>query len=185
MDTHLKRWFVIYLASALCCALSVSAGVLVNRYAAAQLDTFNVYQTLLVNKSNMKNAIKNMDVAIARIRSEIHGDLSREALEADILAAFDDLKAHFKNCHLSVAGFQRHDDEISLPVTIRGPVTNYHKFIGDIGYLQDRKFPFFFIAEVAVTKSERSNTDEKEPVIFEIKGKLTMHGNLPGTGLGS
>jgi hypothetical protein len=185
MDTHLKRWFVAYAASALCCAIIVSAGVLVNRYAAAQLETFNVYQTLLVNKSNMKNAIKNMDVAIAQIRSEIPGDLGREALQADILVAFDDLKSRFKNCQVAIAGFQRHEDEISLPVTIRGPVTNYHKFLDDIGYLQERKFPFFFIAEIAVTKSERSDKEEKEPVVFEIKGAFAMRGILPGTGQGS
>jgi hypothetical protein len=185
MDTKLKRLFVFYMASALCCAIIISAGVVVDRYAAAQLATFNVYQTLLVNNSNMKRAIKNMDVAIAQIRSEIPTDLSREAMEADILSAFDGLKSRFKNCHVAFAALQRHDDEISLPVTIRGLVTDYHKFLGDIGYLQERKFPFFLIAEVAVTKSEQSSKEEKEPVIFEVKGKLTMHGNLPGTGQGS
>jgi hypothetical protein len=185
MDTKLKRLFVTYVASALCCATIVSAGIVVDRYAAAQLATFNVYQTLLVNNSNMKNAIKNMDVAIARIRSEIPPDLSREAMEADILATFDDLKSRFKNCHVAFTGFHRHDDEISLPVTIRGLVTDYYKFLGDLGYLQERKFPFFLIAEVAVRKSEPSGKNEKEPVVFEIKGELTMHGNLPGPGQGS
>ena len=133
----------------------------------------------------MKNSIKTMDATMARLRTEIPEDFSREAVEASILLTFDDLKSRLKGCRVSIGGLERQEAEITLPVTIQGIINDYRVLLNNIGALQALKFPFFAISEVSFGKSEESSRDGKDkpmPVMFEIKGALTMQTNLPGAG---
>jgi hypothetical protein len=106
MDRKVKRLLVFYITSALCCTLVFCGGILADKYASSLLTSYDLFQTIKVKKVNMKEAIKNIDVAIA----------------------------------------------------------------------QALRFPFFVISTMSIDKLER---EQKEIVIFEIKGALTMRTNFP------
>jgi hypothetical protein len=185
MDRKLKRLLALYLAAATGCAIIACFGILADRYAASLMETFDIYQTLKINKANVKNSIKTMDASMARLRAEIPQDFSREAVESSILLTFDELKSRLKGCQVSIGSLERKEAEITLPVTIQGMLTDYRVFLNNIGALQALKFPFFAISEVSFGKSEeisKEGKDKKMPVLFEIKGALTMQTNLPGGG---
>jgi hypothetical protein len=183
MDRKLKRLLAFYIAAATCCATIVCLGIVADRYAASLMETFDVYQTLKINKANMKNSIKTMDVAMARLRAEVPEDFSKEAVESSILLTFDDLKSRLKGCQIAIGGLEHKDGAISLPVNIQGILTNYRVFLNNLGALQALNFPFFAISEVSLGKSEEMARDGKAkqmPVLFKIKGALTMQTSLPG-----
>ena len=51
MDRKLKRLLSFYLTAAACCAVIVCLGIVADRYAASLMETFDVYQTLKINKA--------------------------------------------------------------------------------------------------------------------------------------
>jgi hypothetical protein len=176
MDRKVKRLLVFYITSALCCTLVFCGGILADKYASSLLTSYDLFQTIKVKKVNMKEAIKNIDVAIAQVRAEMPRNMGQESSEADILLALDILKSRLKSCAISIDTLEKKDDDITLPVTIRGVLSDYHKFMNDLGYIQALRFPFFVISTMSIDKLER---EQKEIVIFEIKGALTMRTNFP------
>jgi hypothetical protein len=185
MDRKLKRLFAVYIAAATGCAIVVCLGILADRYAASLNETFDTYQTLKINKANMKHSIKAIEAATARLRAEIPRDFSREAVESSILLTFDDLKSRLKGYQVSIGSLERKEAEIALPVTIQGILTDYRVFLNNLGALQALNFPFFAISKVSFGKSEetaKGRKDKPMPVLFEIKGALTMQTHLPGAG---
>ena len=181
MDRKVKRLLILYITSALCCTLVFGGGILADKYASSLLTSYDLFQTIKVKKVNMKEAIKNIDLAISRVRTEMPGEMSAETTEADVLLALDVLKSRLKSSSISIDALEKKEDDVILPVTIRGALSDYQRFMNDLGYLQSLKFPFFVIRSLSLDKLER---EQKEIVSFEIKGVLIMRTNFPGTSSG-
>jgi hypothetical protein len=181
MDRKVKRLLILYIASALCCTLVFCGGILADRYASSLLKSYDLFQTIKVRKVNMKEAIKNIDLAISQVRTEMPGGMSAETTEAEVLLALDILKSRLKSSSISIDALEKNENDVILPVVIRGALSDYQTFMNDLGYLQSLKFPFFVIHSLSLDKLER---EKKELVVFEIKGVLTMRTNFPGMSTG-
>jgi len=177
MDRKVKKLLILYITSALCCTLIFCGGILADKYASSLLTSYDLFQSIKVKKVNMKEAIKNIDLAILQVRAEMPSGMSAETTEADVLLTLDILKSRLKSSSISIDALEKKEDDIILPVTIRGALSDYQKFMHDLGYLQSLTFPFFVIRSLSLDKLER---EKKEIVVFEIKGTLTMRTNFPG-----
>jgi hypothetical protein len=182
MDLRIKRLLFLYIASALCCTIFFCGGILADKYAASLLTSYDQFQTIKVKKVNMKDAVRDIDLAIAQVRAGMPRDINLESSEADVLLALDILKSRFKSYTVTIDALEKKETGVTLPVTIRGVLADYTKFMDDLGYLKALKFPFFVISTVSIDKLERA---QKELVVFEIKGILTMGTTFPGIMSGS
>lgn len=182
MNPKIRRLFVFYTISASCCTLLLSAAILIKEYSSSLLETYDTLQILKTKQVLMKNVIRDIDKAIVRLNKEIPSNSSEEMTKAEILYGMDDLKSRFKSYDISFATIEKKDLDVVLPVNIVGPILDYGKFINDVSYIQNLRYPFFIFKELHIEKRER---DGKSLIIFDIKGNLTMRINSPGQTSGS
>ena len=135
MDRKIKKLLFLYIASALCCSIVFGGGILADKYASSLLTSYDLFQTIKVKKVNMKEAVRDIDLAIAKVRAGMPRDMSLETSEANVLLALDILKSRFKSYTVTIEILEKKEAEITLPIVIRGILTDYAKFMEDIGYL--------------------------------------------------
>jgi len=179
MDARLKKLLIYYAASALSAAIFVSGAVITETYVTSLADTLNKFQTLKINSIKMKEASKDVGETIGKVSSVFPSYDKTEAMEGTILTSLDSIKSRMKSVDITVANFEKKDDEIELPVTMLGPIGDYVSFINYVRYLQSLSSPLFYIEDLTV--SNRSD-EKKEAVYFEVKGKLKIRSMNMGSG---
>jgi hypothetical protein len=125
----------------------------------------------------MKGAVKEMEMTSTKVQSMIPPNYKVEEMEGAILIAVDSIKIRMRGAELLLGNFERKENEISLPITITGPIRDYTAFINALGYLQSLTSPFMFINSVSISKS---SSETKEAVNFDIRGVLKIQSHTTG-----
>ncbi len=171
MDKRLKKLIFYQAVTALFTVILVSGALLSEKYVATLSDTVNQFQVLRINSITMKEATRNMRATSQSVMSLTPRYYNPEEMEGAILSALDSIKSRMEGVSITVAHFDRKDNEMTLPVTLRGPIRDYRNFLDNIGYLQSLVSPLFFIEMLSLSKSSE---ETKEEVDFAINGLLKI-----------
>ncbi|MCX5854963.1 MAG: hypothetical protein NTZ24_10450 [Deltaproteobacteria bacterium] len=177
MDKKLKRLLIYYVLSAFCATVLISGAILSDHYITSLSNTLNQFQTLKINHIKMKGSIKEMEITSEKIHSMVPPNYKVEEMEGAILMAVDSIRSRMKGTDMMVGNFDRKENEVALPITLKGAIGDYTTFISDIGYLQSLMSPFMFINSVSILKS---SAESKEAVNFDIRGVLKIQSRSTG-----
>jgi hypothetical protein len=177
MDKKLKRLLIYYAVSAFFATLLVSGAILSDRYIKSLSNTLNQFQTLKINFFKMKGTLREMESTSSRVQSIIPSDYKSDKMEGALLGAVDSIKSKMKGVNILIGNFDRKENEIALPVTITGNMTDYTMFVSDLDYLQSLISPFMLIDSVSIAKS---SDDMKQAVVFNMKGVLKIQSRTTG-----
>jgi len=176
-DKKLKRLFAYYLYAAAVFIIILLLCLIAGKYARSLDGTLNSLAKLRSSLIRIRDFTADMKETIAASNSVIPSYYFVDTPEKSLLMSLDTLKTTMPNTEIIVSGFVTKEGEVSLPVTIRGFISDYSTFINNIGRLQAMKFPFFSIQNLvmkktAITASEKKS--EKQSVAYEIIGELRL-----------
>jgi len=151
--------------------------LIAGKYSRSLDGTLNSLAKLRSSLIRIRDFTADMKKTIAASNSVIPSYYFVDTPEKSLLMSLDTLKTTMPNTEIIVSGFVTKEGEMSLPVTIRGFISDYSTFINNIGRLQSMKFPFFSIQNLvmkktAITASEKKS--EKQRVAYEIIGELRL-----------
>jgi hypothetical protein len=179
MDGKLKRLFFYYGISGCFFLLVFSSSMLLNRYDNSLHDTLDNLRGLKIGFIKIKDATADMKRSIAAIRNVIPVSLGEISGDRLLLMALDSVKTRMKNDEITISTLSYKENEVVLPVTIKGQLDDYPAFVNHVGYLQAMKFPFFYVNSVVLKKSDEPGL---QPVLYEITGELKLPRAAGGEG---
>jgi len=176
VQKRLKYYFFFYIAALILFLTVLSSAILFSKYAASLGTTLSKLYTIKINLAKIRDTIKDIDNSLYDIGKIIPRDMPGTPSIKYIYIGLDTLKDLFGKAKVTTAVIEDKGDELRLPITISGTITDYTVFLKNIGNLQTMKFPFFTIGSLVLT----SVTGVKGEIAFayEIQGIL----NMPKTG---
>lgn len=163
----LRKYLIIYGVVGVLLAGSLSANIVTYNYNFNLADTYRKLQTVKYNMAKMKDLPGTIDKALSDIKLVFPPGQNILTPETQIFTAIDALKLKFAGNEVSFTAMESKDNNISMPVLIKGEFDDYSAFVDSVGYLQSLKFPFFSVEGISLSQAQAFG-----PVRFEVKGKL-------------
>jgi hypothetical protein len=183
-DRKLKRLFMSYIIVSVIFLAVIVFCIIVKEYMDSLNETLKELRSFRTNITRIKDTTIEMKHSIETINATISTDYFYNSSEKQLLMGLDTLKTTMKNDTVMVTEFLYTDAEISLPVSVRGVMSNYPSLVSDIGKLQSLKFPFFSIKGITMKKGETiqvvkeaNEIGERKATIYEINGELRLPKN--------
>ena len=182
LDKKLKRLFLFYALVVAVLVVIVSVSVVVREHSLSVNQTLRELRRFQMNLAKVQAAAVDMNDAIQRINGMIPPDYFSISTERQLLTGLDLLKTNARNSVVIISEIVYGDTELSLPVTVKGYLSDYSDFVNEVGRLQSYKFPFYTIKDIAIKKEEATSAAEIETkpsnvrgrFIYEITGELRL-----------
>lgn len=163
----LRQNIVRYLTAGIVLGIMVISAAALHNYRQSLLLTINKFDSLRVNMRKMNRESEAMDTVIKQVDSLMPRDYGLRSHREIILLTLDSIQTSFPKAAITVDKFAEKDSNLSLPVTITLPVTDW-TFMGEgIMRLQSLNFPAFLIKSVVIEKTDNQLT-------CKIEGRLSM-----------
>lgn len=177
-ERKLRAEYLIYALSVLLFTVALSAAFLLNRYSSEMRDTVDKLRALSGNSVKVKRATQSAHDAVARIRKEIQPGYFSSPSENVIFQSVDAIREQAGDAEVIVESLLDKGDRMEIPVTLKGPLSDYAQFLKTLHFLESLQFPFFSVTELILTKE----TDK--PSSYELRGlvKTLKPGGTPNMG---
>lgn len=178
-DRKLRRFMHLYAAVSAVFIVILALGVLAREYAMSFDETAANLERIRLGLVRIERATKDMKQSIVTVEQVVPLRLFAETPERQILAGLDELKSSMKGAVINITDISSRDNKTVLPISIKGPITDYSIFVNDIGKLQAMRFPFMTIQSIVIKKedagSDKTAGGQKKPdrIVYEITGELT------------
>lgn len=171
-----KHFLAYYLISVVCAGLLISSAVLTNNYRKSMADTYTKLQQVRANMVKIRADLAQMKTAAALMKRDGPSGISPSTAERRILLTVDDLNTRLKAAELTVSAFTRNNQEVHLPISIKGSFDDYSQFLNLIGSLQAMNGPFFPIESLSISVEGGASDKTVKPggVNYDLKGTLKM-----------
>ncbi len=175
-DDKLKRLFRLYGIAAAVFMVILAGCVLMKEYTMSYDETASNLEKIRLGLVRTERATRDMEQSIAKMEQVIPAHLLAESPEKQILTGLDSLKGIIENTTINVTDMAKKEGRVTLPVSIKGVITDYSHFVNKVGYLQAMRFPFMVIQGISIRKEDLSpdagGQKKPRPVVFEITGEL-------------
>jgi hypothetical protein len=165
---YLKWGFPFYISTGIVLGLVIFSLIISHKYSQHLSVVINDLNSLVINKSELRKQIKEVDAITAYFRKNNIEDFADMNPETVIFRALDNMKIDLKGATVVVSQFNKAGLEKELPVNIEAPMANYSMVIDYIEYLESFSLPDFKISQIAITKGDDGNT------VLKIKGAFAM-----------
>lgn len=166
---ELRKTFLHYGLSGILFLLSVSGAIVIRKYTESLAVTLDRLQEFNIQYIKVRNAIDDMTGSVRMIKEYMPRDRTDQSVQERLLCALDDLKSKAGGAEITIANIEDKEDDVQLPLSIKGPLKDYTRLVNYTGYLQSLKFPFFAVTNVNIW---RDGDDVAGNALFEIKGIL-------------
>lgn len=165
-DQTLRKHYVLYVVGAIIFTVTLSAAVVVQRYASEMKDTVDKLRTLSGGSVRVRRATESAHESMAKIRREIPPSYLSMPVENVIFQAVDTVRDRAKNAEIVVESLQEKDNEMVLPVAVKGPLGDYGEFLRIVALLESLRFPFFSAGELIMSQ------DANKVPYYELRGSM-------------
>lgn len=164
----LKHLLTGYITVSILLMAVISGIIAAKKYGDSIFATLKSLQMAEQNIFGMKEAIEDIDKAVAEAKMMMPDAFNKKTAEELMYIRISELKSRFRDAEVNITDIEYKGNEISMPVGIKAnKMKDYTVFVNNIGWLQSLKFPFFSISSVAIFQSQ-----DKTSVSYEIKGAL-------------
>lgn len=165
-DQRLKKSYLTYIFAAILFTVTLSSAVVVQKYSSEMRDTVDKLKTLSGSSVRVKRATQSAHDSIGLIKKEIPAGYLSSPTENLIFQTVDTIRESSRNAEVVIESTQDQDNEVGLPIIIKGALDDYASFVGLLHFLESLRFPFFSTSELIMT-----NEADKQPS-YEIKGSI-------------
>ena len=180
VQKKLKPFFVSYLIALTVFLILLSGAVLSARYTASLDETLSKFQVLRINLIKIRNVVEDMKGTLIDAAKLISPGVSKESSATRMYVGLDTLRTNVGKAQITVAAIEDKGNELTMPVTITGPVVDYPAFLSSLGRLQSMRFPFFAITNLTMARNIVG--DGGATFSFEIRGVLSTPKIEPNAG---
>jgi hypothetical protein len=172
-DSKLHRLLVYYVLAGLFFLVSLASAVMVHKYSDSLADTVDKLLSLKVSLIKIKAAAGDVKRSTAFLKAAVPARFFDDPPERSILVGLDAVRIRMKGDEVTTSELLYKENEVNLPVMIRGNLRDYSNLVNNVGYLQAMRFPFFSIMSLSIKKTGEL---EGQEVSYEIKGELKVPG---------
>ena len=180
VQKKLKPFFVSYIIALTVFLILLSCAVLSDRYAASLDETLSKFQILKINLIKIRNVVEGMKGTLIDAAKLISPGVSKESSATHIYVGLDTLRSHVGKAQVTVTAIEDKGNELTMPVTITGPIVDYPAFLNTLGRLQSMRFPFFAITNLTMARNIAG--DGGATFSFEIRGVISTPKIEPNAG---
>lgn len=181
-DNRLQKLFFYYVIAGVIFFFVLTICIVIHEYSRSLDQTLLELQKFEMNFGKIKEATKDFNQSVHKIKTMVPPDYFLISSEKQLLTGFDVLKTNAGDSAVTISEILYADEEISLPVTIKGHLKNYSDFVNNTGRLQAYKFPFYSIETVSISKDSASPSAPQEAAgqasknlfIYEVTGNLKL-----------
>jgi hypothetical protein len=180
VQKKLKPYFISYVTALVLFLLLLSCAVLSTRYTASLDETLSKFQLVKVNLLKIRNVIGDMKATLTDAAKLISPGVSKESSTTHMYMGLDALRSHVGKAQVTAVAIEDKGNELTMPVTITGPIADYSGFLNIVGRIQSMRFPFFAITNLSMTRNVAG--DGGASFSFEIRGALSTPKIEPNAG---
>lgn len=156
----LKKYLLWYMLSGFLLAAVIILISLINMYHSSVSTAVAQMNQIKANVSDMRQSIEDIDSAMKKITSLLHKNYPDKSHKELLMLAIDDIKMIFKDGEITITGFEEKEGELLLGINIKANITNYKKFVSDVEYLQNLRFPSFHFKTIMIEKPVDKKSDD-------------------------
>jgi hypothetical protein len=165
-EQRLRKNYVLYVFAAVLFTVTLSVAVVVQRYCTEMRDTVDKLKTLSGSSVRVKRATLSAQEALVRIKREVPGNYLSSSVENTVYQTVDAIREQARNAEVVVESLQDRDNEVLLPITIKGTLDDYAGFLKLLHLLESLRFPFFSTSELVMTH------EADKPANYELRGSV-------------